>query len=473
MQMQSVKVLGHRPGTRAPVFLLALLDACSVLAGAAAAYVFRFNDLTAWSEPTLLLVAFSMAMTVLLFPTLGIYQSWRGRNSLEMVTLVTIGWVAVFVLGLALVFTTHQAHTLSRLWSGTWFVTSLALLVISRITGYQLSKQLWRHGIDVQPVAIVGANPLSHTLIDRLRKNAQSGFYPECVFDEDPLASTYAGGLPVLASLDALTNAVRTRGIKEVWLVLPLREEARVHTVLNAFRHDFVNVRFIPNVRDIALFNHSVSEIAGLSSINLLASPSADPRFLAKQIFDRAFAALALLGVSPLMLVIAMLVKLSSPGPVFFRQWRKGANGNEFQIYKFRTMVVHAENAGQLTQAKRHDSRVTPIGALLRKTSLDELPQFINVLRGEMSVVGPRPHALQHDELYKDLVHGYMFRYRIKPGITGWAQINGYRGETDKIEKMQGRIAFDLYYIENWTFGLDLKIVLKTFVHGFGGAHAY
>lgn len=471
--MQSVKPLGFHPGTRAPAFLFALLDACLVLAGAAIAYVFRFDDFIAWSDPTLLLVAFNTAMTVLLFPTLGIYQSWRGRSPLEMVTLVTLGWVAVFVLGLILVFTTHQAHTLSRLWCGTWLITSLALLVTLRIAEYQWSKQLWRRGINVQPVAIVGANPLSLTLIGRLRKNAQSGFYPECVFDEDPHASTYASGLPVIASLDGLANAVRTRGIKEIWLVLPLREEARVHAVLNAFRHDFVNVRFIPNVRDISLFNHSVSEVVGLSAINLLASPSADPRYVSKQIFDRTFAALALLGLLPLMLVIGILVKLSSPGPVFFRQWRKGANGNQFQIYKFRTMVVHAEETGQLTQAKRRDPRVTPVGALLRKTSLDELPQFINVLRGEMSVVGPRPHALQHDELYKDLVHGYMFRYRIKPGITGWAQINGYRGETDKIEKMQGRIAFDLYYIENWTFGLDLKIVLKTFIHGFGGAHAY
>ncbi|RKR37800.1 undecaprenyl-phosphate glucose phosphotransferase [Paraburkholderia sp. BL17N1] len=471
--MQSVKPLEFHPGTRAPEFLFALLDACLVLAGAEIAYVFRFEDFTAWSNSTLLLVAFNTAMTALLFPTLGIYQSWRGRNPLEMVTLVTIGWVAVFVLGLVLVFTTHQAHTLSRLWCGTWLITSLALLVALRIAQYQLSKQLWRRGINVQPVAIVGANPLSLMLIDRLRKNAQSGFSPECVFDEDPQASTYAGGLPVIASLDGLADAVRTRSIKEIWLVLPLREEARVHAVLNAFRHDFVNVRFIPNVRDISLFNHSVSEVVGLSAINLLASPSADPRFVPKQIFDRTFAALALLCLLPLMLVIGILVKLSSPGPVFFRQWRKGANGNEFQIYKFRTMVVHSEDAGQLTQAKRRDPRVTPIGALLRKTSLDELPQFINVLKGDMSVVGPRPHALQHDELYKDLVNGYMFRYRIKPGITGWAQINGYRGETDKIEKMQGRIAFDLYYIENWTFGLDLKIVLKTFIHGFSGAQAY
>ncbi len=166
-----------------------------------------------------------------------------------------------------------------------------------------------------------------------------------------------------------------------------------------------------------------------------------------------------LLGTSPLLIVIAVLVKLSSPGPVFFKQKRKGIDGREFEIYKFRSMKVHAETPGRVTQARKGDKRVTRVGAFLRRTSLDELPQFINVLKGEMSVVGPRPHALEHDDIYKDLVKGYMYRYRIKPGITGWAQVNGYRGETDRIEKMMGRVKLDLYYMQHWTFGLDMKIV--------------
>jgi len=180
-----------------------------------------------------------------------------------------------------------------------------------------------------------------------------------------------------------------------------------------------------------------------------------------------------LLCLAPLLIVLSVAVKLSSPGPVFFKQKRKGIDGNEFEIYKFRSMRVHKETAGHVTQAKKGDKRVTRVGAFLRRTSLDELPQFINVLRGEMSVVGPRPHALEHDDIYKDLVKGYMYRYRIKPGITGWAQVNGFRGETDRIEKMMGRVKLDLYYMQHWTFGLDMKIVAMTLWKGFAGANAY
>jgi lipopolysaccharide/colanic/teichoic acid biosynthesis glycosyltransferase len=180
-----------------------------------------------------------------------------------------------------------------------------------------------------------------------------------------------------------------------------------------------------------------------------------------------------LLGLSPLLAVIAVAVKLSSPGPALFRQKRKGADGRIFTMYKFRTMRVHTEAPGILRQAVRHDPRVTKLGAFLRHTSLDELPQFFNVLRGDMSVVGPRPHALEHDDLYRNVVAGYIHRYRIKPGITGWAQINGYRGETDRIEKMERRVAHDLYYLGNWSFGLDMRIIAATIVRGFVHSNAY
>ena len=177
--------------------------------------------------------------------------------------------------------------------------------------------------------------------------------------------------------------------------------------------------------------------------------------------------------LTPLLLAIAIAVKCSSPGPVLFRQRRKGVDGHQFEIFKFRTMRVHKEAPGQLTQAGRHDKRITRVGAFLRRTSLDELPQFFNVLLGQMSVVGPRPHALEHDDLYKNLVDGYMYRYRIKPGITGWAQVNGYRGETTRVEKMEARVKFDLFYIQNWSFWFDIKIVLITMFKGFINRNAY
>jgi putative colanic acid biosynthesis UDP-glucose lipid carrier transferase len=192
-----------------------------------------------------------------------------------------------------------------------------------------------------------------------------------------------------------------------------------------------------------------------------------------KLMFDRLFAALALLVLAPVFIVLAIGIKLGSPGPVFFRQTRKGVDGEPFGIYKFRSMTVHHETHGQVTQASRNDARVTKLGGFMRRTSLDELPQFLNVLLGQMSVVGPRPHAVEHDDLYKDQVYGYMHRYRIKPGITGWAQVNGYRGATTKVEKMEARVKFDLFYIQNWSFWFDMKIVFITIFKGFVGRNAF
>jgi putative colanic acid biosynthesis UDP-glucose lipid carrier transferase len=246
-----------------------------------------------------------------------------------------------------------------------------------------------------------------------------------------------------------------------------------IYRFTRAFQHDFVNLRFIPDTRSMTLFSHSLVNVLGLPTINLSGIPTPSPQMWPKLVFDRLFASAALLILAPLFAVIAVAIKMSSPGPVFFTQKRKGIDGHPFSIYKFRTMTVHREEDGHLTQARPGDARITKTGAFLRRTSLDELPQFFNVLLGQMSVVGPRPHALEHDDLYKDLVYGYMYRYRIKPGITGWAQVNGYRGATLKVEKMEARVKFDLFYMHNWSFWFDIKIVMITMIKGFVGRNAY
>jgi len=261
--------------------------------------------------------------------------------------------------------------------------------------------------------------------------------------------------------------------VQEVWLAMPLTEESIILRVVNGFRNELVNVRFIPDVQSVALFDSGMIDLIGAPAINLMASPLPPHALVKKDIFDRVFAAVALLALAPAMIVIAVAVKLSSRGPVFFKQYRKGADGRVFQIYKFRSMRSHMEKAGVVTQATKGDPRVTSVGRFLRRTSLDELPQFINVLRGEMSVVGPRPHAIEHDEIYQEVVNGYIHRYRIKPGITGWAQVNGFRGETDRLEKMEKRVEHDLYYLRNWSFVLDMRIVLATVAKGLVGSNVY
>jgi putative colanic acid biosynthesis UDP-glucose lipid carrier transferase len=426
-------------------------------------------------------LAFDCLLVVVFFPALGIYQSWRGKPLMDLLFRVCGGWVMVEITGVLISFSLHRSDLLSRLWLAYWAVATIVLLIVTKALVYTILKGLRREGFNHKAVAIVGGAPYGKFLIEQMRIRPEAGFSPVVVYDEDATIDPYQDpdtvqaieGVPVEREFATMIQLVRGRAIKELWLALPISKEKTIHRFVMELRNDFVNIRFIPDVRSLTLFSQPMVDLLGVPAINLAASPITDLRVLPKRVFDRLFAFGALTALAPLMLVIAVMVKLSSPGPVFFRQKRKGIDGNQFEIYKFRSMKVHAETAGKITQATRRDPRITAVGAFLRRTSLDELPQFINVLRGEMSVVGPRPHALEHDDIYKDLVKGYMHRYRIKPGITGWAQINGYRGETDRIEKMMGRVKLDLYYMQNWTFWLDIKIVVLTLWKGFVGSNAY
>ncbi|MFM0751711.1 undecaprenyl-phosphate glucose phosphotransferase [Paraburkholderia strydomiana] len=458
-----------------------IIDIAMVALGAAIAAAVHNGKVVWLDDMQSVSLAFDVLLVVVFFPALGIYQSWRGKPLYDLLCRVAGGWAMVEVTGVLISFTLHRADSLSRLWLVYWAVATIVLLIVTKVIVYSILRGLRREGFNQRAVAIVGGAPYGRFLIQQMRSRPDAGFSPVVVFDEDATVNPYEDpetsdaieGVPVERDYQRMIELVRQRAIRELWLALPISKEKEIHRFVMDLRNDFVNIRFIPDVRSLTLFNQPMVELLGVPAINLAASPITDLRVLPKRIFDRLFALAALTALAPVMLVIAAMVKLSSPGPVFFRQKRKGIDGHEFEIYKFRSMKVHKEEAGRITQATRRDPRITAVGAFLRRTSLDELPQFINVLRGEMSVVGPRPHALEHDDIYKDLVKGYMHRYRIKPGITGWAQINGYRGETDRIEKMMGRVKLDLYYMQHWTFWLDIKIVVLTLWKGFVGNNAY
>ncbi|MDP9646389.1 undecaprenyl-phosphate glucose phosphotransferase [Paraburkholderia caledonica] len=458
-----------------------IIDIAMVALGAAIAAAVHNGKVVWLDDMQSVSLAFDVLLVVVFFPALGIYQSWRGKPLYDLLCRVAGGWAMVEVTGVLISFTLHRADSLSRLWLVYWAVATIVLLIVTKVIVYSILRGLRREGFNQRAVAIVGGAPYGRFLIQQMRSRPDAGFSPVVVFDEDATVNPYEDpdtsdaieGVPVERDYQRMIELVRERAIRELWLALPISKEKEIHRFVMDLRNDFVNIRFIPDVRSLTLFNQPMVELLGVPAINLAASPITDLRVLPKRIFDRLFALAALTALAPVMLVIAAMVKLSSPGPVFFRQKRKGIDGHEFEIYKFRSMKVHKEEAGRITQATRRDPRITAVGAFLRRTSLDELPQFINVLRGEMSVVGPRPHALEHDDIYKDLVKGYMHRYRIKPGITGWAQINGYRGETDRIEKMMGRVKLDLYYMQHWTFWLDIKIVVLTLWKGFVGNNAY
>jgi putative colanic acid biosysnthesis UDP-glucose lipid carrier transferase len=458
-----------------------IIDIAMVALGAAIAAAVHSGRIEWLDDMQSVSLAFGCLLVVVFFPALGIYQSWRGKPLYDLLSRVAGGWVMVEITGVLISFSLHRSDNLSRLWLLYWALATIVLLIVTKVIVYSILRGLRREGFNQRAVAIVGGAPYGRFLIEQMRSRPEAGFSPVVVFDEDstinhyedPDAANAIDGVPVERDYQRMIQLVRQRAIRELWLALPISKEKAIHRFVMDLRNDFVNIRFIPDVRSLTLFNQPMVELLGVPAINLAASPITDLRVLPKRVFDRLFALAALTALSPVMLVIAAMVKLSSPGPVFFRQKRKGIDGNQFEIYKFRSMKMHKEEAGKITQATRRDPRITAVGAFLRRTSLDELPQFINVLRGEMSVVGPRPHALEHDDIYKDLVKGYMHRYRIKPGITGWAQINGYRGETDRIEKMMGRVKLDLYYMQHWSFWLDIKIVVLTLWKGFVGSNAY
>lgn len=313
---------------------------------------------------------------------------------------------------------------------------------------------------------------MGEEVVKRLLRSPWIGLQVAGFFNASP-AIHAEPGVPIWGGLADVVGYVEENRIDQVWIALPLKDEDKVKSLLHALRHSAVDIRFIPDIFGFRLLNHSVTEVAGFPVMNLSVTPMVGVNRLVKAFEDRVLASLILLLISPFLLLIALGVKFSSPGPVLFQQKRMGWDGQHFMVYKFRSMVVHQEESGLLTQASNGDARVTPFGAFLRRTSLDELPQFFNVLQGSMSIVGPRPHAIEHNEQYKDLIDDYMQRHKVKPGITGWAQINGWRGETDTVEKMRMRVEYDLYYIENWSLWFDLRIILLTVFRGFINKNAY
>jgi Undecaprenyl-phosphate glucose phosphotransferase len=452
--------------------LARLVDVLLIVAGAVLASHIRFEDVVQ-NRLDGAFITFSVAFALVSFPAFGLYESWRGRSMLRLVGQASLAWIVVQACGLVLMFSLHRTDVISRLWFAYWTATTGGALIASRLATYGVLRRVRRAGMNLRDVAVVGYGAHCQRIARKMEASPASGFRASAMFDVRPGNDVALPGVPVIDDFRAFTAYVRSHGVQEIWLALPLSEGATIQRFVNEFRNDLVNLRFIPDMQSVAMFDGAMIDLIGAPAINLMASPLPAHALLQKDLFDRIFAAAALLALAPLLLLIAVAVKLSSRGPVFFTQHRKGADGRVFKIYKFRTMRLHVESAGVITQATRGDSRITPVGGLLRRTSLDELPQFFNVLRGEMSVVGPRPHAIEHDELYRTIVNGYIHRYRIKPGITGWAQINGFRGETDRVEKMQKRVEHDLYYLLNWSFALDMRIVVATVAKGLIGSNAY
>ncbi|MGB7479241.1 MAG: undecaprenyl-phosphate glucose phosphotransferase [Burkholderiaceae bacterium] len=413
------------------------------------------------------------ALAFLLLPQMGLYTSWRGRPFLAMLGRIVVSWGLVLLIVLFFSFLIHHVGKISRLWVFYWYMNGIALLMLSRLLVYSALYFLRKKGWNIKRVVIVGYGQTGCEMHRRAVQQSWLGYEVKAVHtvsdDAAPLAVAGVQNIPVL---EEIHDYVTTNHINEIWLTLPLSASDQLQKLQYLLRNTLVDIRWIPDTLSMEILSRTTVEFMGFPAVDLNRPISSGLGGIAKDLFDKVFSLTILILMAPLFLVIAICIKCSSPGPVFFRQPRHGLNGRPFNVYKFRSMKLHQEH-GSVTQAVQNDPRVTRIGSFLRRTSLDELPQFFNVLIGDMSVVGPRPHALQHNDMYKDRVDLYMLRHRVKPGITGWAQIHGYRGETDTEEKMAKRVQFDLYYIRNWTLWMDIQIVVWTAFRGWTGKNAY
>lgn len=458
--------------------LLRLGDCLAVLLAGILAYTTRFSLLHG-HHPRLELFALVAGVLIAaeVFHLFGLYHQKAHQDFRMSLSRIVAAWLTVVLVLLALAFLTQTAQEASRLWVILWFAYGIAALVTARVVMCRQINRWQQMGHLTRNVAIVGAGELAHRFVELTRRGSGSPVRVVGVFDERRTrVPAEVGDVPVLGTLDDLVRFVRASLIDQVVITLPAHAEQRLVILLSKLRELPVDVSLCPLVfRPRGLFCRRVSLVDGVPLLDLMYRPFSRWGYYVKTVEDYLVAAMLLVLAAPFMLTIAVAVRIDSPGPILFRQERYGFNNHTIQVLKFRTMRVAGDNdeVDQTVQAKRADGRVTRVGRWLRRTSLDELPQLINVLRGEMSIVGPRPHMVAHNEYYSTLIDTYFGRHRVKPGITGWAQVNGLRGETDTLEKMEGRIKHDLYYIENWSLGFDIRILARTALVGFVHRNAY
>jgi putative colanic acid biosynthesis UDP-glucose lipid carrier transferase len=370
-------------------------------------------------------------------------------------------WLLVSAALLLLAFALKVTELFSRRVILTWFALTPFVVVAAQVGFRRYAAFSAMRGKILQSHIIVGANDVGARLARRLRANPHLGTFRGFFDDRRGERLPELPEEQLLGGTADIANYVRWNSVSSIYICLPMRPDERVTRLLEELKDTTASVYFVPDLYAFDTMQAQVCDLDGIPLFAVRETPFNGMNGVLKRGSDIVFATILLLMIWPVLLALAAGVRLSSPGPVLFRQRRYGLDGQEILVYKFRSMTV-AEDGAVVKQATKNDARVTPFGAFLRRSSLDELPQFINVLQGRMSVVGPRPHAVAHNELYRRRIRGYMIRHKVRPGITGLAQVNGFRGETDTLEKMEGRIEYDLAYLRNWSLWLDLKIVLQT-----------
>ena len=428
-------------------------------------------------EPSLLYLSAVLVSSlgfILLAEGLGVYRSWRTDTLLRMMLVTSLAWLGAVSMVLLVVFFAKISESLSRVTLGTWLLLSLLLLNGWRLLFRKVLQTMRANGYNSRRAAIVGVTPSGLKLRSQMEQHAELGIEFDGFYDDrgHKRLSEALSEVEIKGTLDELLVRARRGEYDMIFIALPLKAQARIEHILEQYGDTTVSVHLIPDFFTYNLMNARIGAVGNMQTVSVYETPIVGFNDMMKRMFDVLFSLAVLMVIAVPMLVIAAAVKFTSPGPVIFKQMRYGLGGKEIKVWKFRSMSA-MDNGAKVVQATKGDARITKVGAFIRKTSLDELPQFINVLQGRMSVVGPRPHAVAHNEEYRGLISYYMLRHKVKPGITGWAQINGFRGETDTLDKMEGRIDHDLEYIRNWSLWMDVRIVFLTVFKGFVGSHVH
>ncbi len=384
-----------------------------------------------------------------------------------------IRWLLLLGVLFALGYVTKLSGYYPRRIVLTWAVVTPALIIAVTLALQQALQRLLRDPANARRAVVLGCTEASLALAARLTHSRSSCLSVIGFFDDRDGERLHVNGqISLLGKLADLPEFVKTRDVDVVFIALPIRHLSRVMALIDALRDTTASIYYVPDICVFDLIQSTHASIAGVPVISMCETPFHGHRAVVKRLMDVTLAGLALLALAPIMLSVALLVRYTSPGPVFFKQRRYGLNGEQITIRKFRTMTV-TEDGASIVQAARADPRFTSIGSFLRRYSLDELPQLFDVLQGTMSLVGPRPHAVAHNELYRKLIKGYMIRHKVLPGITGWAQVNGLRGETRTVDQMEARVLYDLEYLRRWSIKLDLEILAKTAVRILDDAKAF
>jgi Undecaprenyl-phosphate glucose phosphotransferase len=446
-----------------------IMDAVLVAAvGLAIALLYVSEPIVTRDADYALLLAGAAAVQLTVFQALQLYNPARFSSFIGQLPRVLVGWVITLaIVGAGLVFM-KAAHEYSRVWLVLWFLAGAVALIAGRGLLTHFVRTWARQGRLYRRAVIYGAGAVSEDVIQQLERDAGTDIRISGIFDErdqEGRAPRLIAGYPRLGGLKELLALGRESRIDLVIVALPVTAEQRLSQIVKRLSVLPADIKLPARATSIRFSPKTYSHVGSVAMIDLHDKPIADWGTVSKWVFDKTIAALALILLAPVMAAVAVAIRLDSRGPVLFKQKRYGFNNELIEVYKFRSMYTDLCDAKAARLVTKDDPRVTKVGRFIRKTSLDELPQLFNVLKGNLSLVGPRPHAVSakaDNRLYDEVVDGYFARHKVKPGITGWAQINGWRGETDTAEKIEKRVEHDLYYIENWSVLFDLYILLKT-----------